>query len=250
MKINSTLILAIVAMGLACPAMSETLNIETINGPPWGFVGIDGKASGMMYEIGNRIAEEAGFSYTNTLIPYARTAFDIENGKADLVLRFGNEQMTRGAVPVATIVSMPIILIGPSGTNYKSLSELHGKTVGVVRTSKYVEQFDTDLAIKKYPVTDYVMMAKMLALRRLDAGVGSSVGLLYGAYIAEVKLEEMGVPLVLGKNDFILFISKKNAKPETIHKLKDAVRKLTASREIRQIMDKYTKMFAVNLPPK
>lgn len=228
------------ALTLAWPAMSEPLKIETILGPPWGFLASDGQATGMMYEISNRIAEEAGLSYTNALVPYARTAIDIENGSADFIVRFGNEQMTRGAVPVAAVLTMPIIVVGPSGTQYRHLSELHGKTVGMIRTSKYVEQFDTNTAIQKYAVSDYTTMARMLALRRLDAGIGSSAGLYYGAYMAGVKPEELGAPLVLGSNEFILFLSKKNAQPETIRALKDAVKKLIASGEIKQIVGKYT----------
>ncbi|WP_176654403.1 substrate-binding periplasmic protein [Duganella hordei] len=234
---------------LSWSAMSEPLRIQTIQGPPWGFVGSDGKPTGMMYEIGNRIAEEAGFSYTNALVPYARTALEIETGGADCILRFSNEHMARVAVPVASVATMPVILVGPSGTRYNNLAELRGKTVGVVRTSNYVEQFDSDRSIQKYPVNDYVTMAKMLAMRRLDAGVGSSVGLFYGAYMAGVKPEELGVPLVLGSNDFILFLSKKSAKPETIRALKGSVRKLTASGEIKKIMGKYTS-FDVELPQK
>jgi polar amino acid transport system substrate-binding protein len=199
----------VVAMAIALPAMSETLNIVTIHGPPWGFVGNDGKPTGIMYEIGNRIAEKAGFEHTNTLVPYPRTAFEIERGNADFILRFANDQMVRDAVPVASVVAMPIILIGPARTRFTDLSELHGKTVGVVRTSKYVEQFDTNTAIQKYAVKDYVAMTRMLALGRLDAAVGSSVGLFYGAYTAGVKPEELGTPLVLGSNEFILFFSKK-----------------------------------------
>lgn len=238
------------AMALTLPAMSETLKIVTIHGPPWGFIGTDGKPTGIMYEIGNRIAEEAGFSHTNTLVPYPRTAVEIERGSADFVLRFGNDQMTRDAVPVVSIVAMPIILIGPARTSFNSLRELHGKTVGVVRTSKYVEQFDTDTAIQKYAVKDYSAMTRMLALRRLDAGVGSSVGLFYGAYTAGVKPEELGTPFVLGSNEFILFFSKKNANPATIKALKEAVRKLIASDEITQIIGRYTKVTGFELPQK
>lgn len=237
-------------MALALPAMSETLKIVTIHGAPWGFLGGDGKPTGIMYEISNRIAEEAGFGYTNTLVPYPRTAVEIERGSADFILRFGNDQMARDAVPVVSIAAMPIILIGPARTRFNSLSELHGKTVGVVRTSKYVKQFDTDTEIQKYAVKDYVAMTRMLALRRLDAGVGSSVGLFYGAYIAGVKPEELGIPLVLGNNEFILFFSKKTAKPETIKVLKEAVRKLISSGEIRQIIGRYTKVTGFELPQK
>lgn len=202
-----------------------------------------------MYEIGNRIAEEAGFSYTNALVPYPRTAVEIEHGSADFVLRFGNDQMARDAVPVAAVADMPIILIGPAGTRFDHLNDVRGKTVGTVRTSKYVEQFDLDTAIQKYAVKDYVVMTRMLVLRRLDAGVGSSVGLFYGAYTAGVKPEELGIPLVLGRNEFILFFSKKTAKPETIAKLKEAVGKLIASGEITQIIDRYTKVTGFKLAP-
>lgn len=248
MKMKVVRLFAILATLLALPghALGEPLKIATILGPPWGFMGSDGHPTGMMYEIGNRIAEVAGLRYTNSLVPYPRTAADIENGSADMTIRFGNDQMTRGAVPAGVVVSMPVILVGPSGKNYSKLSELRGKTVGVVRTSKYVEQFDTDNAIQKYPVNDYVTMAKMLAMRRLDAGVGSSMGLFYGAYMAGVKPDDIGVPLVLGSNDFILFVSKKTAKPETTRALKEALDKLSASGEIKQIMSKYSKSFSLS----
>ncbi len=216
------------------------LKIITIQGPPWGFVGNDQRPTGMMYEIGNRIAEVAGLPYTNALVPYARTALEIELGNADFILRFGSEHMERAAHPVATIVTMPVILVGPKGTNYRNISELHGKTVGVVRASKYVSAFDTDAAIHKYAVNDYVAMARMLTLGRLDAGVGSSAGFYYGAQMAGVTPQDFAPPLVLGNNDFVLYFSKKNANPETIKALKKAVDKLNASGEIKQIVNKYT----------
>ena len=250
MKAVSLFAVVVTCLALPCYANNNVLRIETIHGPPWGFIGGDGRPTGMMYEIGNRIAEVAGLNYTNSLVPYPRTAADMENGSADVTIRFGNDQMTRAALPVGIVVSMPIILVGPSGKNYGKLSELHGKTVGVVRTSNYVEQFDTDNSIRKYAVNDYVTMAKMLAMRRLDAGIGSSLGLYYGAYMAGLKPADIGVPLVLGSNDFILFLSKKNTRPETMQALKEAIRKLSASGEIHQIMSKYSKSFSINLPEK
>lgn len=157
--------------------------------------------------------------------------------------------MTAAGMPVAVVADMPIILIGPAGTRFDHLNDLHGKTVGIVRTSRYVEQFDLDTAIQKYAVKDYVAMTRMLVMRRLDAGVGSSVGLFYGAYTAGVKPQELGIPLVLGSNEFILFLSKKTAKPETINKLKEAVGKLIASGEITQIIDRYTRVTGFKLAP-
>ncbi len=45
---------------LAGQALGAPLRIATILGAPWGFIGSDGQPTGMMYEIGNRIAEVAG----------------------------------------------------------------------------------------------------------------------------------------------------------------------------------------------
>jgi polar amino acid transport system substrate-binding protein len=230
------------------PAASAPLKIITIHGPPWGYFDSDHRPTGMMYEISNRIAEVAGLPYTNTLVPYPRTAFELEHGNADFVLRFGNEQMERAAHPVAAIVTMPVILVGPKGTTYHELRELHGRTVGVIRTSSYVPAFDSDTAINRYSVNDYVIMAKMLSVRRLDAGVGSSAGIYYGAYMAGIKPEELGPPLILGQNNFILYVSKKNATPEMLRALKKAADKLGSSGEIKQIVNKYMQSYGLATP--
>jgi len=236
------------ALFLSGPVISQSLKIETIPGAPWGFIGDNGKVTGMMYEIGNRIAEEAGFNYTNLVVPYARTAIDVESGRADFVLRFPNDQLMRVALPVAKIVTMPIAVLGPSGTQYHSLSELSGQRIGYIRTSKLVEQFDSNTTMYKYEVNDYEQMAKMLAAGRLDAGIGSISGLYYGTYMAGVRPEQLGVPLIVGYNDFVLFFSRKTARPETITALKNAVKKLTASGETHQIVNKYNSKFSINLP--
>lgn len=48
---------------------AKELRIVTIESAPFGFVGKDGKPTGMMFEIGNLIATEAGFTYTNQITP-------------------------------------------------------------------------------------------------------------------------------------------------------------------------------------
>lgn len=247
LKWNLTLSTLLCVMAAVMPVWGQTLKIETIDGPPWGFVGADGKPAGMMFEISNRIAEEAGLPYTNTLVPYARTAADITHGVADFILRFSNDELLLGAVQVATIVSMPIIAVGPAGTRYRSLEELHGKTVGIVRGGHYDDKFDNDVAIQKYGAKDYVQITKMLAHKRLDAGVGSNIGLYYSAHVAGIRPQELGEPLVLGRKDFILHFSKKNANPETTKALKSAVDKLIKRGEVKKIIRKYLGDYALDV---
>ena len=239
MNLGASLYGIVFSLVLALPAVGHTLKIDTIAVAPFGFTGADGKPTGMMYEIGNRIAEEAGFKHTNDIIPYARTIIDLESGAADFVLRFTNEQLPQIAVQVATVVTMPTIVVGLAGSRYKSLNDLHGKSVGQLRGGKFDDKFDADSAITKYEANDYIQIMRMLAAKRLDAGIGSSVGVYYSANSVGIKPEELGAPLVLSSKDFILHFSKKNADPKTTQALKAAVEKLNKQGEIKKIINKY-----------
>jgi ABC-type amino acid transport substrate-binding protein len=233
----------IAAIAVSCAATygvaGVPLKLVTIDGPPWGFVGPNGKPTGMMYEIGNRIAEEAGFTWTNQLVPYARIGPQIAQGQADFVLRFSSEEMVNSAIPVAVVVTMPVIAIGAKGVRLNGVEDLRGKVVGVVRKSRYTEQFDNDPQIRKYEVDNYLQVVRMLKMKRLDAGVGASAGLYYSAHMAGLKSGELGPPLVIGSNDFVLHFSKATANQETVNALSQAVQRLNQRGEIKKIINNY-----------
>lgn len=239
MRISRLIAAVALACSAACCAAAVPLKLATIDGPPWGFIGTDGKPTGMMYEIGNRIAQEAGFAWTNQLVPYARIGPEIAHGKADFVLRFSSEEMVNAAIPVAVVVTMPVIAVGARGVRFNGLEDLRGKVVGVVRKSRYTEQFDNDPLIRKYEADNYLQVVRMLKMKRLDAGVGASAGLYYSAHMAGLKAEELGPPLVIGSNDFILHFSKATANQETINALSLAVKRLNQRGEIRKIINSY-----------
>lgn len=239
-RLFARLFLGILLGGAVAVCQCATpLRIATIDGPPWGFVGADGKPAGMMYEISNRIAQEAGFAFTNQLIPYARIAPAMAQGKADFVLRFSSEEMVTVAVPVVTVVTMPVIAIGPKGRQFKNLEDLRGNTVGIVRKSRYTDAFDNDPLIRKYEADNYVQIVRMLKANRLDAGVGASAGLLYSAYMAGLRPGDLGQPLVIGSNDFVLHLSKISATPDIVNALGLAVKRLNQRGEIKKIIDTY-----------
>ena len=215
------------------------LRIATIDGPPWGFLGADGQPTGMMFEISNRIAQEAGFTSTNQLIPYARIAPDMEHGKIDFVLRFSSEEMVKQVTPVAVVVTMPVIALGRQGSRFRDVADLRGTTVGVVRKSRYTDQFDNDPLIRKVEADNYLQIVRLLKMKRLDAGVGASAGLFYSAHMAGIKADELGVPLVIGSNDFVLHFSKTTGNPEVLKALNMAVKRLNQRGEIKKIIDSY-----------
>lgn len=238
------LALGLVALALAAPvAHARELRIVTIESAPFGFVGTDGKPSGMMWEIGNLIAAESGFSARNQIVPYARTVLLVANGEADFVLRYGSPELTEAAIQVASVLSLPTIIVGQPSSSFKSLKDLRGKMVATPRGGRFDDEFEADTAILKQPVKDYAQMLKMLLLGRFDAALGSSVGLFYNAQLLGLNKEQLGTPLVLSTQSFELHFSKKTADPQTLAALKSAVARLEQRNEIKKIINKYLSTF-------
>ncbi len=236
---KSIRVLFITLLVCVFPLTGQTLKIETINVAPFGFIGKDGKPTGMMFEISNRIAQEADLKYTNEIIPYARTIFDLKIGTADFVLRFSNDELPAIAVPLVSIITMTTIILSKADAPYASLNDLDKKLVGVVRGGKFDEDFDNKTAINKVQVNDYAQMLKLLMRGRIDACIGTNVGLYYNAKQLGINPEMLSLPMQLSSKEFILHFSRKNADIQTMNKLKESVEKLKVKGEIRQIVNKY-----------
>jgi len=248
---RKNLSLGLLALTMAVPcAFAKELRIVTIDSAPFGFRTADGKPTGMIYEISNLIAEEAGFTYTNEILPYARTVHAVGSGDADFVIRYGNAELESVAVQVVRVLSLPTIVVGHPSAKFESLNDLHGKTVGIPRGGRFDDAFQADTAILKYPVADYAQTVKMLTARRLDAGIGSSVGLYYNAHLLGIKKEQLGKPLVLSTQHFELHFSKKREDPETIAALRSAVARLEKRNAIKAIVNKYLSSFDWDLASK
>ncbi|MEH6447294.1 MAG: transporter substrate-binding domain-containing protein [Oleispira sp.] len=240
---------------LASPnTMAKTLNIATINVAPFGFYTEDNKPTGMMFEISNLIAEEAGIEYQNKILPYARTSYEVANGDSDFVLRYTNEKLTEDAIQVVSVVPMRNIVIGLAGIEYKTLNDLHGKTVASVRGAVFDKPFSDATEILKNETHDYRQGLMMLFNNRLDAVIGSNVGIYYTALKMNYHPEQLGKPLLLSTKHFWLHFSKKNADDKTIAELRSATIRLQQQGKIQEIIKKYMgeykyvfdKTFAVN----
>lgn len=220
-------------------AEARVLRIATIESLPFGYVDAAGNPGGLMFEIGNRVAEEAGLAYVNNVLPYARTVVELESGSYDVVLRYGNEQLSHVAFPVVGIVSFPSVVVGAAGQRFNSLADLRGKTVGVVRGGRFDDAFDADPAIRKEATGNYEQTMRMVVAKRIDAGIGSNVGLYFNAKRAGIRPDQLGPPLVLGHKTFTLFFSKKTADPEILNTLNAAAKRLQRTGELRRLIEKY-----------
>jgi polar amino acid transport system substrate-binding protein len=223
----------------AVHAADRELSIGTIAVSPFGFLDSAGKPSGIMYEISNRIAEEAGLTFKNNITPYARTVLDLEYGNADVIIRYNNADLPKVAHQVISVLALPSFIIGKNSSSFLRLTDLHGKNVGVIRGGNFDADFTADTAIKKYAVNDYEQALKMMMAGRLDAVIGSNIGLYYTAQKLGITTSALSPPLVLSTQYFVLHVSKKTANEQLLKDLKGAVERLQKRDAFTPIINKY-----------
>jgi ABC-type amino acid transport substrate-binding protein len=222
-------------------ADSEELSIATIQVAPFGFFTEDEKSTGLLYDMANLIAEAAGFSYVNRIVPFARMIAELESGESDFSIFFLSKKNEKAALQVAPLFPIENVILGLKGTTIKSLEELHGKTVAIVRGARYDDAFDADTAIIKYETKDYHHSVRMVIHKRLEAMIGPKIGLLFTAKQMGSSADSFGEPLVLNTKDAWLQFSRKKADKKKMDRLKAASEQLLKDNTISGLIDKYVR---------
>lgn len=217
---------------------ARELRIETIKSDPFGYDDSRGKG-GMMYEIGNLIAETAGLPYQNNIVPYARTVVSLRSGTADMVLRFSNEELASVAYQVAPVLAMPTMIIGRAENNQRKLEDLRGSTVATSRSFPVDRRVAAEPAIHIYFTDSNEHSVRMLFAGRVDAILGSDLGIYGAAQALNRKVGDFSQPIPLEPQNFWLHFSRKTADPATMAALKKAVEKLQRQGAIERIWKKY-----------
>ncbi|WP_163341052.1 ABC transporter substrate-binding protein [Desulfopila sp. IMCC35008] len=222
-------------------AFSESVRIATVEMPPFGFFAEDGKSTGVLYEISNKIAEEAGFSYTNIIVPFPRLINELEMGAKDCGIFLESSKHDKIALKVAFILPLENVVIGRKGTDFKFLSDLHGKTVATVRNAKYDTAFTADKNIQKYQTNGYEQSIQMVISGRLDAMIGPSMGLLFTEKRMGYSKDMFGKALILNTKNAYMQYSLKSADKKKTEALKAATERLHKNGIIQEIINKYSK---------
>jgi len=224
---------------MATPVTAEVLNIATIALPPYGYVEA-WQPAGLNYELGNVIAEEAGYTPDNKIVPLARAMYDIKTGDADVIIMFPNPFINTHAVNLGLVLPMDTVVLGRADVTIMSIDDLRGKTVATVRGAKYDNRISQKNGIILYPTENYSQNLKMLMARRVDAVIGPILGLYYTARKNNIPKQAFGTPLILSTAQGSLFLSKKTLSADKKQRLTKAVKSLRAKGTMKMLLDKYT----------
>ncbi|NCT81726.1 MAG: transporter substrate-binding domain-containing protein [Comamonadaceae bacterium] len=199
--------------------------METIQSEPFGRIGPQG-SSGLMYDIGMLIAQRAGLTVENHVVPYARTVLSLRNGASDLVLRFSNDELKTVAHQVAPVLALPTVLVSRRDAPLQRLEDLSRLSLAVPRSFPMPEILQNLAGPRQQSVNSNEHAIQMLMGHRVDAIYGSNLGLFGAARGLGLRMQAFARPLVVERQSFWLHLSRRSATPELIERLAKAVESL------------------------
>lgn len=235
-------LLAVLPASRATAAESTVLRIETIQSEPFGRVGSLG-AGGLMYDIGQLIAQRAGLAAENHVVPYARTVLSLHNGSADMVLRFSNEELKAVAHQVAPVLPLPTVLVSRREAPLQRLEALSLQSLAVPRSFPMPESLAGLPGLRLQWVNNNEHAIQMLMSGRMAAAYGSNLGLFGAARGLGFRMLAFARPLMVERQTFWLHLSRRSATPELIERLTKAVESLhrdgSIARLYQRVLDEF-----------
>jgi polar amino acid transport system substrate-binding protein len=215
------------------------LRIETIQSEPFGHIGPQGPG-GLMYDIGMLIAQRAGLTAQNHVVPYARTVLSLHNGASDMVLRFSNDELKVVAVQVAPVLELPTVLVSRREAPLLRLEDVFLGRLAVPRSFPLPQGWAGQ---PLHWVNNNEHAIQMLMGKRVDAVYGSNLGLFGAARGLGLRMQQFARPLPVERQAFWLHLSRRRASPDLVARLAGAVQALqrdgSIARLYRRALDEF-----------
>ena len=151
-------------------ALSEEVTLGYVDFPPYEYQK-DNEPEGILVDIVKQIFRKAKIPLDLKYLPFKRALLNTKEGKLDGLFNF---YKTAARVPFYDY-SKPIIknylvffVHKDSKIKYKSLEDLVGLRVGVIRGYTYGKEFDTSSLFKKQSNNSHIANFKKLKLGRID----------------------------------------------------------------------------------
>lgn len=203
-----------------------TLHIQTIQSEPFGRLGPQSGPSGLMFDIGQLIAQRAGLLADNRVVPYARTVLSLQDGSADMVLRFSNSELEVVAHQVAPVLPLPTVVVSRREAPLLQLDSSTHLTMAVPRSFPMPARWTAWPGLRVQWVNNSEHAIQMLMGGRVQAAYSSNLGLFGAARGLGVHMQAFAPPLEVERQTFWLHLSRRTATPALIERLARAVESL------------------------
>jgi polar amino acid transport system substrate-binding protein len=214
------------------------LQVRTISVPPYGIKSAE-QLSGVYYDLTNKLLDRIGIEREHYIYPYARIIQELKTGETDLTIMFKYEELIPHVWFIAPLPALKNVVIGKKGTNFSSISSLHGKTIAYLRGAKFSDIVDKDENILKYYVNNFAQGLLMLNKGRADGIIGPLDPIYSAAKELAYGNEYFGEPLIVSERVPWLQISKKSMEKVSISQLKNSFTTIMSEGELTKIKANY-----------
>lgn len=146
-----------------------------------------------------------------TAYPYARILNSLKNGELDLALLFKNNTVTEDVEYIGPLSLEKIFILTKPDTTIRQYKDLYQLTrIAVIRNAQFNKIFDQDKQLDKISVSSYNQAIRLLKLNRINAVIGSKVGLEYALYQEKMDEDIMANAFYLGTKELGLHLAKKS----------------------------------------
>jgi hypothetical protein len=188
--------------GSGKPMLADVIDIA-----PWGHIGPEGQPVGVYASLFKRLSDLSACPLEQRLTPIPRAVTEVTRNVAQATIMLDRADLNAGAVELGEVTRLQIEVWLPNGSTLRSLDDLVGKTVGVLRGPTYHEAFDRDPRIKKIPVTSPINQLEMLSKGRLDAAIGVRENFISAMGSTSLRFETFASPIVLEQRKVKLWVS-------------------------------------------
>jgi len=210
--------------------------------PPYEYLQ-DGIATGMDIKIINAICKKAGLSYEIKFYPWERCIRMSKEGKADVIFALikNTERLGYLKYPDLPIsYEKRVVLSLKSHTEQiKSILDLKGKTIGVVRGYSYGDDFDKDTSFNRDISVSSESLINKLNSKRYDL-------IAINEYVAKYLISERSWPnykvhpyIITNGFLYSAFSLKSEIAMSSFKRYNDALNAINDSGELKRIRNKY-----------
>lgn len=214
------------SMLLAVPAIAGTVTAVTVKGLTCAAPVLDA------------IAQEAGL--TTTLISTSRekALAALCSGQADMALLPPDVSVGKEIRNLGPVFTAEYGVIGRAGNYFRSLRELGGKTVAVVRGEEKDERISKRKGIIPRPLSGYEQCLKLLLAGNVDAVAGDICGMAHAVKKMRIPRQALGTPFILSSTPVCLFVSDRLG--ENIRPIVEALDLLKEKETLKETLVQYS----------
>ena len=213
------LALVLLALASASVAQDGPVRLATLDWPP--YIATDLPRQGYVAEVAREAFARAGVEVELNFLPWKRTLEETRSGKFHAYLpEYFDYRRMRDFVFSTPFPGGPLALMvrADSRLEYKTLHDLEGVRIGVVRGYVNTRAFDSADFLTKEEFVDDETCLRMLLSGRVDAVVAD---VNVANYIVGQRLGRVGVvrPLAPALGDRLLYVCFPKSRPDHMERL-------------------------------